>query len=118
MKMSLLSTTAVFALTASAGYAQSIAEQVISQLQAQGYERIEVVNGPNQVKVEAIRRGKKLEVVYDADTGAILEEEVAPVDDDDETSPGIEVSDDDEDFVDDDEDDDEDEDDDDDDDDE
>ena len=73
MKKILLSTTAVFALAANAGFAQSIAEQVITQLQAEGYERIEVKNGPTQVKVEAIRNGMKLEVVYDAATGAVID---------------------------------------------
>ncbi len=105
MKKTLLSTTAIFALTATTGFAQSIAEQVVTQLQAEGYQRIEVKNGPNQVKVEAIRNGRKLEVVYDAATGAILDQEVEPVDDDDETSPGVEISDEDEDFIDDEDDD-------------
>lgn len=54
MKTFLLSTTAALALIASAGHAQSVADQVIQQLQAQGYDRIEVINSPNQVKVEGL----------------------------------------------------------------
>ncbi|WP_439156390.1 PepSY domain-containing protein [Yoonia sp.] len=101
MKNILLSTTAAIAMTATAAFSQSIADQVITQLQEQGYTRIEVENGPTQVKVEAIRDGMKLEVVYDAATGAILKEEVAPIDADDDVRSGVSVRDDDEDFIDD-----------------
>ncbi len=111
MKKILLSTTAAIALSAGAVHAQSIAEQVITQLQAQGYESIEVKNGPTQVKVEAIRDGRKLEVIYDAVTGAILDQEVLLVDASDDHEPGVSIDSDDEDFLDDDEDDDEDDDD-------
>lgn len=103
MKKLLLSTTAALAITASAAFSQSIAEQVIAQLQEQGYERIEVKNGPTQVKVEAIRDGMKMEVIYDAATGEVIKQEVGPVDGDDDMTPGVSVDDDDEDFIDDDE---------------
>jgi hypothetical protein len=105
MKKFLLSTTAALAITATASFSQSIADQVITQLQAQGYERIEITNGPTQIKVEAIRDGMKLEVIYDAITGEILKQEVEPVDATDDLTPGVEIDSDDEDFLDDDEDD-------------
>lgn len=105
MKKILLTTTAAIALSAGAVFAQSIAEQVITQLQAEGYQSIEVTNGPTQVKVEAIRDGMKLEVIYDALTGAILEQEVGEADDDEDDEVGVRIENDDEDFLDDDEDD-------------
>ena len=100
MRKILLSTTAIVAISVGAAQAQSIAERVITQLQAEGYESIEVTNGPTQIKVEAVRNGRKLEVIYDAATGAILEQEVEPVDEDDDFAPGVSIEDDDRDFLD------------------
>ena len=106
MKKFLLSTTAAIALASNALYAQSITDQIVSQLQAQGYESIEIENGQTQIKVEAILNGRKLEVVYDALTGVILNEEVSTADDDDTLRRGVRISSsDDDDFLDDDEDD-------------
>lgn len=106
MKKFLLSTTAAIALASNALYAQSITDQIVSQLQAQGYESIEIENGRTQIKVEAILNGRKLEVVYDALTGVILKEEVSTADDDDTLRRGVRISSsDDDDFLDDDEDD-------------
>ncbi len=84
MKKILLSTTTAFVLSASIGHAQSVAEQVAAALQAQGYESIEVTNGWFRVRVEAVRDGRKLEAVYDARTGEILDQDVEQLDDDEE----------------------------------
>jgi phosphopantothenoylcysteine synthetase/decarboxylase len=106
MKKFLLSSTAAIALATSPLYAQSITDQIVSQLQSQGYDSIEIENGPTQVKVEAILNGRKLEVIYDALTGAVLKEEVSDVDDDDDQRPGVRIrTSDDDDFLDDDDDD-------------
>ena len=66
-------------------------EQVIDDLTAQGYTRIEVRNGLTQTKVEAIRGTTKLEVIYDQATGAILKSETEAVEPGDDTTPGISV---------------------------
>ena len=60
--------------------AQTIAEQVRTQLTAQGYDTIEIKERRGQVRVEATRGGRKLEVVYDAATGEILSQEVSALD--------------------------------------
>jgi hypothetical protein len=91
MKRILLAGAAALALSASAGLAQSVADQIVAGLQAQGYTRIEVTEGPTQIKVEAIQGGTKLEYVYDRRTGAILKQEVEAVGPDDDTSPGVQV---------------------------
>jgi hypothetical protein len=91
MKRILLASAAALALSASAGLAQSVADQIVSGLQAQGYTRIEVTEGPTQIKVEAIQGSTKLEYVYDRRTGAILKQEVERVDADDDTTPGVQV---------------------------
>ncbi|MEO1638851.1 MAG: PepSY domain-containing protein [Pseudomonadota bacterium] len=112
MKKILLSTTAALAIsTAGAVHAQSVADRVVAALQAEGFESIEITTGPTQVKVEAIRNGRKLEAVYDAETGAILDQEVERVDDDDDSEPGVSFETEDEDFLDEDDDEDEDDDD-------
>ncbi|MBS1303195.1 PepSY domain-containing protein [Loktanella sp. SALINAS62] len=80
------------ATVGTAATAQSISDQVISALREQGYSRIEVVNGSDQVKVEAIRGDRELEVVYDARTGEILKEEVSTLTDGRTYAPGIEIS--------------------------
>ncbi|TNC69837.1 hypothetical protein [Rubellimicrobium roseum] len=94
-----LATTAVMALSTGAALAQSAAEEVIAGLQAQGYTRIEVKEGPTQMKVEAIQGDTKLEYVYDRATGQVLSREVERVDGDDDTAPGVEIDREDEDFV-------------------
>lgn len=104
MRKILLSTTAMVVLSVGAAQAQSLAERVITRLQAEGYESIEVTNGLTQIKVEAIRNGRKLEVIYDAVTGAILEQEVEPVNEDDDYAPGVGIENDARDFLDDDDD--------------
>ena len=92
---------------ATAGQAQSVADQVVSQLQADGFDRIEVTNGRTQVKIEAIRGETQVEFVYDLTTGALIEQEVYPVDGDEDIRPGVVVRTRDRDFSDDDEGDDE-----------
>ena len=104
MKKLLLSTVAAVVFGTGAVFAQSIAEQVVTQLQAEGYQRIEVKNGPTQVKVEAIRNGMKLEVTYDAATGEVLKQEVRPVEAGEDTTPSVRIEDDSDDDIDDDDD--------------
>jgi hypothetical protein len=100
MKKILLSTTAAFLLTTSAVSAQSnYVDQVVRALQAEDYDSIEVKTGPTQFKVEAIRNGMKLEVVYDLLTGAILEQEIERADSDDDDRRGVSYDTEDNDFV-------------------
>lgn len=65
--------------------------QIVSDLQAQGFTRIEIKNGLTQTKVEAIRGSEKVETVFDRATGDVIEREVERVDSDDDTRPGVEV---------------------------
>lgn len=88
----ILASAAVFVTIAAAGHAQSIADQAVRQLTAQGYSRIEVKRLGTTVKIEAQRNGRELEVVYDAATGAILKQDVNRIRPSDDTTPGIYVS--------------------------
>ena len=99
MFRTLLATTAALSLLAGAAWAQSVTDQVVSGLQAQGFTRIEVKEGPTQIKVEAIQGTTKVEYVYDIRTGDVLSTETERVDGDDDTRPGVEIEREDEDFV-------------------
>lgn len=84
---------------ASAG---ALTDQVVADLQSQGFDRIEVDEGPTQVKFEAIRStdGVKIEVVYDSTTGTIIKQEQDTVTPGTNVTPGVFIESDDEDFVD------------------
>ena len=91
--------TLMMATAVTAAQAEPIADQVVRALTEQGYTRIEVKNRPGEVKVEAIRNGQQLEVVYDAQTGAILKQESRQVRAGDDTTPGVTVRNEDDDGV-------------------
>ena len=95
----LLPLTAAATLIGSAAIAQSLSEQLISGYQAQGYDFIEVQEGLSQIKVEATRGDRTLEVIYDSRTGAILKQEIEPADADDLGRIGVEYDRRDRDFV-------------------
>lgn len=84
---------------ASAG---ALTDQVVADLQSQGFDRIEVDEGPTQVKFEAIRStdGVKVEVVYDSATGTIIKQEQDTVTPGTNVTPGVFIESDDNDFVD------------------
>lgn len=102
MKKLLLSTTAalVFAMT-TANAQSTFVDQIVTALEDQNYESIEIKTGPTQIKLEAIRNGMKLEAVYDAGTGVILKQEVGPVEPGDDFVLGVTYRTEDEDFLDD-----------------
>lgn len=99
MKRTLLC-TAAFIFAGHMAFAAITADSVVTDLLADGYTRIEVKQGPTQIKVEAIRGTEKLEIVYDIESGAILKQEVETVRPGENTAPGVRIRDRDEDFVD------------------
>lgn len=80
-------------------------QKVVEDLQAQGYDFIEIKNGLTQIKVEAIRGTEKLEIVYDRETGEVLKREVQRAASGEVGRSGIEIDTRNRDFLDDDEDD-------------
>jgi len=108
MKKTLLATTATLALASTPALAQSATDQIVADLQSQGFTYVEVQEGPSQIKVEAVRDGMKLEVIYDSATGEILRQETEVAEGEYATRTGVEIESDDEDFIDDEMDDDED----------
>jgi hypothetical protein len=100
MKKLLLTTTAFFGLLAGVASATPFTDQVITGLQAQGFDHIEIVQGVTQLKVEAIRGTSTVEIVYDLATGTVLKQETGTVEPGNDTTPGVEIASDDTDFVD------------------
>jgi hypothetical protein len=74
-------------------------EALVSALQADGYTRVEVKVGPTQTKVEATNGDRKVETVYDNETGQVLKSETELVRAGEDISPGVEVRTTDRDFV-------------------
>ena len=108
LRTKLLTYTAVIALTAGAAVAAIDGNQLADDYLAKGYTFVEVKVGPTQTKVEAIKGGVKVEVVYDNATGDIVKQESESAEDDDAGRTGKAVKVVDKDFEDDDDDDDDD----------
>ncbi|GLS85657.1 hypothetical protein GCM10010873_06300 [Cypionkella aquatica] len=92
--------TALFGLWASTAQAAITTQDVVKTYQDAAYSHIDVKEGPTQIKVEAVKDGVKVEVVYDKASGAEVKRET-------ETTgstvggTGVEVSTEDDDFTDD-----------------
>lgn len=82
---------ALFAMPALSAQAQVTADQLATAYQSDGYSRIEVTRGLDQIKVEAIKGEQKIEVIYDAVSGDILKSETSTVGANDNTRPGVKL---------------------------
>ncbi|MDA8747130.1 PepSY domain-containing protein [Litoreibacter sp.] len=71
--------------------AQNMNDQIIANLQEQGFGYIEIKNGRTQTKVEAIRGTDKLEVVYDNASGTILKQERERAESDELGLAGVDI---------------------------
>lgn len=91
LKAKLLMWTAGFALMAGVASAAITANDVVKSYQDAAYTRIEVVEGPSQIKVEAIKDGMKIEVIYDKATGDVLKTESHAVAGEDADQSGVEI---------------------------
>ena len=91
MKRTLLfSVAAMFA--GHMAFAAISTDTITADLLAQGYTRVEIKQGPTQIKVEAVRGTETLELVYDIESGAILKTDTGEVYPGENTTPGVEVS--------------------------
>ena len=76
LKTTLMMFSAALALSAGMAFAGAVTGQGLAdQYTADGYTYVEVKVGPTQIKVEAIKDGTITEVVYDAATGEIIDQE-------------------------------------------
>jgi len=99
MKRFFLSTTLAMVLSAGVAMASLFDDQIVSSLQSQGFERIEIRTGLTQVKVEAIRGQDKVEIVYDLATGAVLSQQTGRIRANDTVVPGVESRNENRDFI-------------------
>jgi len=99
MKRFFLSTTLAMVLSAGVAMASPFDDQIVSSLQSQGFERIEIRTGLTQVKVEAIRGQDKVEIVYDLATGAVLSQQTGRIRANDTVVPGVESRNENRDFI-------------------
>jgi hypothetical protein len=91
LKTRLLTYTAVLALSAGAAFAAIDGNRLAKDYLAEGYTWVEVKVGPTQTKVEAVKDGRKVEVIYDNATGDIIKQENETADDDDLGRSGMQV---------------------------
>ena len=101
-----LTVATAFALWSAAAHADAFTETVIQRYQDMGFQFIEIKRGPSQLKVEAIMPdGRKVEAIYDRETGRILSQENERADADELGRSGVKVDTRADDFLDDDDDD-------------
>lgn len=88
-----LGAVAVLLMTTSLAQAAFDADSVATQLQSEGYTRIEIKIGQAIAKVEAIKGTTKLEVTYDIASGDVIKTETEAVRAGDNTAPGVQIRD-------------------------
>jgi phosphopantothenoylcysteine synthetase/decarboxylase len=91
LKTRLLTCTAVLALSAGVAFAAIDGNRLAKDYLEEGYTWVEVKVGPTQTKVEAVKDGRKVEVIYDNATGDIITQENETADDDDLGRTGMQV---------------------------
>ncbi|WP_432256465.1 hypothetical protein [Limimaricola sp. AA108-03] len=83
MRKVFMAATAFVALGATSALASPKGEMLMQKYRAAEYTRVEIKEGPTQYKVEAVKNGRKVEVVYDRNLRVIKKEyEKADADDD------------------------------------
>jgi hypothetical protein len=100
LRSKLMMFTAAAALSANMAFAAIDGNALADDYLAEGYDFVEVKVGPTQTKVEAIKGGTKVEVIYDNETGEILKQEAEAADGDDVGRTGKQVRVEDKDFLD------------------
>lgn len=91
MKTKLFHAAAALIMSATFAHAAITSDDLVAQYQAQGYTRIEIKVGTTLAKVEAIKDGQKVEVLYDLVSGAILKSETEAVRPGEDVTAGVEV---------------------------
>lgn len=93
LKSKLLMFTAAVALSANVAMAAINAQTLADAYLADGYSYVEIKVGPTQTKLEGLKGDRKVEVIYDNATGAIIKQEFEDADDDYVGRTGSEIED-------------------------
>lgn len=91
LKAKLMMFTAAVAFSATMASAAITSNDVVATYQSQGYSYVQVKDGISQIKVEAIKDGVKLEVIYDKASGNVIRQESGAADASEATRSGVEV---------------------------
>jgi hypothetical protein len=91
LKTRLMLFTAAMTFSAGMAFAAIDAQSLADSYIAEGYTYVEIKQGPTQTKLEAIKDGTYVEVVYSNETGEILSQETQAVDPEDAAKTGIEI---------------------------
>lgn len=89
LKTKLMMFTAAMALSSTMAFAAITGNDVVASYQAEAYSYIQVKEGPTQIKVEAIKDGQKIEVIYDKASGAVLKSETSTANPNEATRTGV-----------------------------
>ena len=92
LKSKLMLFTAAVAFSASMAGAAITADDLITTYQNAAFTSIQVTEGPTQIKVEAVKNGVKLEVIYDKETGVVIKRERTKATRAERSDTGVEVS--------------------------
>ena len=95
-----LTVAVAFALWGAAANADQLTDQIAQRYQELGFDYIEIKEGIDQVKVEAIQGDRKMEVIYDRATGKILKQETERASAAEMRRRGVEIDSENENFVD------------------
>ena len=91
LKTRLMLFTAALALSAGMARAAITGNDVVRSYQEAAYNHIEVKEGPTQIKVEAIKDGVVIEVVYDKVSGEVIKTESRNASADETGRTGVEL---------------------------
>ncbi|KAF0171905.1 MAG: Uncharacterized protein FD162_2713 [Rhodobacteraceae bacterium] len=91
LKARLMMFTAAVTFSATMASAAITANDVVATYQSQGYTYVQVKDGISQIKVEAIKDGVKLEVIYDKASGNVISQETRAVQGSEAGLSGVEV---------------------------
>ena len=91
LKTRLMLFTAALALSAGMARAAITGNDVVRSYQEAAYSHIEVKEGPTQIKVEAIKDGVVIEVVYDKVSGEVIKTESRNASADETGRTGVEL---------------------------
>lgn len=90
MKLRVLGLVAALMMSTPALAAWDV-DAITQQYKADGFTRIEIKIGPTQAKVEAIKDGTKVEVIYDLASGDVLKRESEVISADESSATGVSV---------------------------
>jgi hypothetical protein len=93
LKTKLMLFTAATALSANVAFAAINPQALADAYVAEGYTYVEVKVGPTQTKLEAVKGDRKVEVIYDNASEAIIKQEFGDADDDYVGRTGVEIED-------------------------